>query len=451
MNTKNDQELLHEVEGFLKQNPGIDQVEILCTDIAGNFFGKRYPVDQLRKFAKDGVAMARAMYVLSSTSASLDEYTDIGLDDGDPDIDVSLVPGSLSIVGWGNRPRAQALLTTVNSDMLVDPRQVLARIVDMCRQRELSPVAAFELEFTLFAIERAADGAVRPVINPKSGEVDVPVMLGSDRLDGFEDVIDEIITNCDSQGISTGAICAEYGLGQYEINFSHYDDLLKAADHAQLFKRTVKAVARKHGMRASFMAKPSLDCAGNGQHIHVSVLDKAGKNIFDGNDKPSDQLMHAIAGLQDAARECMLFWAPNVNSYRRFEPENSVPMGATWAHENRYVAFRIPIAKSGAWRIENRIAGADANCYLTLAATLAGILSGLDTAKKPSAETVGAPEAADGTLPLTIRDAIDSTRSGEILSQYLGAEFIELFCNHREGELHDFERHISSRELDWYL
>jgi glutamine synthetase len=451
VNATENHNLIEEVERFLKQNPDLDQVEVLCTDFAGNFFGKRYPIDQLRKFAIDGLAMARAMYVLSVTSASLDQLAHFGIDDGDPDIEVSLVPGSLSVVNWGNRARAQVLLTTNARDPLVDPRQALSRIVDLCKERELTPVAAFELEFTLFDYERADDGGVQPVINPKSGEADVPVMLGSDRLDGFENILDEIIANCESQGISTGAICAEYGLGQYEINFSHYDDLLKAADHAQLFKRTVKAVARKHGMRASFMAKPSLDCASNGQHIHCSVLDKSGKNIFDGGDKPSDPLMHAIAGLQAAAKECMLFWAPNVNSFRRFEPENSVPMGATWAHENRYVAFRIPIAKSGAWRIENRISGADANCYLSLAATLSGILHGLDNPTMPGDETVGAPEIADGTLPLNIRAAIQATRSGKILSRYFGAEFLTLFCDHREGELHDFERHISSRELDWYL
>jgi glutamine synthetase len=451
VNVKDGQEMLQEVENFLKQHPELDQVEVLCTDLPGNFFGKRYPIDQLRKFAVDGLAMARAMYVLSVTSESLYETTEYGLDDGDPDVDVELVPGSLSVVGWGNRRRAQVLLTTTAPEPLVDPRQVLAGVVDACRERDLRPVAAFELEFTLFDYDRAADGSLQPVINPKSGEADVPVMLGSERLDGFENVIDEIITNCDSQGISTGAICAEYGLGQYEINFSHYGDLLKAADHAQLFKRTVRAVARKHGMRASFIAKPSLDCAGNGQHIHVSVLDKDDRNIFDGGDKPSDQLMHAIAGLQRAGEECMLFWAPNINSFRRFEAENSVPMGATWAHENRYVAFRIPIAKSGAWRIENRIAGADGNCYLTLAATLAGILHGLDNPQSPSEETTGAPDAADGTLPLDIRRALAATRSGSILAEYLGADFIALFCNHREGELLDFERHISSRELDWYL
>jgi glutamine synthetase len=451
VNAKKHPEMLEEIESFLKQHPDLDQVEVLCTDLAGNFFGKRYPIEQLRKFAVDGLAMARAMYVLSVTSASLDELAEFGIDDGDPDIEVSLVPGSLSVVNWGNRPRAQILLTTGPGDPLVDPRQALARIVALCAERELRPVAAFELEFTLFDYERAENGGVQPVINPKSGEVDVPVMLGSERLDGFENVIDEIISNCESQGISTGAICAEYGLGQYEINFSHYDDLLRAADHAQLYKRTVRAVARKHGMRASFMAKPALDCAGNGQHIHISVLDKDGRNIFDGGDTPSDPLMHAIAGLQRAARECMLFWAPSVNSYRRFEPENSVPMGATWAHENRYVAFRIPLAKSGAWRIENRISGADANCYLSLAATLSGLLHGLDNPDNPGEETAGAPEKADGTLPLSIRTAIEATRSGDILNRYFGTDFIALYCNHREGELHEFERHISSRELDWYL
>ena len=442
---------LKEVDAFLAKHPDINHIDILASDLVGNFFGKRYPISDLLGFAKNGLTIPRAMYVLSATSESMAEAVGFGAEDGDPDMNVDIAPGSLSVVHWGDEPRAQALLQSRAADILVDPRRALSQVLDRFATAGLSPVVAFELEFTFFEKERGADGTIVTVPNPKTGKPDKPIMLGSERLDDFEDVLSEIVANCDSQGIGTGAICAEYGAGQFEINFPHYDDPLCASDHAQLFRRTVKAVARKHGKQASFIAKPGLNRAGNGQHLHISVLDAKGNNIFSAGDTHADPLMHAIGGLQQAARESMLFWAPNVNSYRRFAPENCTPTGATWAHEHRHVGFRIPLAKNNAWRIENRIPGADANCYLSLATSLAGILHGIENKVAPSAETVGAPGMDDSLLPLSIHDAIAATRDAKILNEYFSADFTALFANHREGELNSLNDFISPRELDWYL
>ncbi len=451
MPTKSNTNLINEVKHFKKAHPDVDQVELLATDFPGNFFSKRFPIDKLEDMAANGLTIPRAMYVLTTVSDTVPEYVNMGLEDGDPDFNVRIVPSSLSLNSWGNRPRAQALMTSAEPEHPVDPRQILVQVLEKFQATGLNPVAAFELEFTLLDNDRADDGDIITVNNPKTGEADKTIMLGAERLDGFEDILDEIVKNCASQNIGTSTICAEYGAGQFEINFPHYDNVLDAADHAQLFKRTVKSVARKHGVRASFIAKPGLKRPGNGQHVHISVLDDNGRNIFDGGDKASDQLMHAIGGMVACAPESMLYWAPNINSYRRFEPENCVPTGATWAHESRMVGFRIPIATNGAWRIENRLPGADANCYLVLASMLGGILSGLESKLDPGTETQGAPGIGVDSLPLNMRDAIDAARSGNRLKPILGEEFVTLFSGHREGELHQFEKYISSRELDWYL
>lgn len=442
---------LAEVEAFLARHPDVEQIDLLASDLAGNFFGKRYPIADLRKFAQSGLTIPRAMYVLSTTSESMAEAVGLGAEDGDPDMRVAIAPGSLAVVNWGDQPRAQALLQSDRSEKLVDPRRALSKVLECFDDRELKPVVAFELEFTYFENERASDGGLTTAINPRTGEPDKPTMLGSERLDDFESLLQETVSNCEMQGIGTGAICAEYGAGQFEINFPHYEDALLAADHAQLFRRTVKAVARKYGKRASFIAKPGIERAGNGQHLHVSVLNKNGDNIFSAGDTHADALMHAIGGLKATARESMLFWAPNINSYRRYAPQNCVPTGATWAFEHRHVAFRIPIAKEQAWRVENRVAGADANCYLALATTLAGILHGVVNKTSPGEETKGAPDMDDTDLPLTIRDAIFATRKSKILVDYLSSDFVSLFANHREGELNSLEDFISPRELDWYL
>ena len=452
MSTNPDQEgLLNEVNAFLAANADVEQIELLASDIPGNFFSKLFPIRMLPELAKNGLNLPRAMYVLSTVSESMSDDVGLGGEDGDPDIKVAIAPGTLSRITWGDRPRAQALVKSARDDIVVDPREVLRQVIEQYAAHNLRPVVAFELEFTYFDNDRSGAGSLKTVKNPRTGHEDIASMLRADRLDDFETVLTETIKHCDEQGIPTTTICAEFGAGQFEINFPHDTDALQAADFAQLFRRTVKSVARRHGMRASFMAKPDFDRAGNGQHIHVSVLDHAGKNVFSNGDTHTPTLMHAIGGLCATAPEAMSYWAPNINSYRRFMPENCVPTGATWAHEHRHIAFRIPLANGAAWRIENRLPGADANCYLTLATTLAGILHGIVNKINPPAESKGAPEMDYDGFPLTLDDAIHATREGEILGEYLGNDFNALYVNHREGELKSFETFISKRELDWYL
>ena len=440
--------LRQEVDAFLQRHPDLARIELLASDLNGHFFSKWYPAKGLIDFAENGLSIPRAMYVLSGTSESMADAVGMGEDDGDPDTHVDIAPGTLSMVSWGEQPRAQALIHCRDDDVLVDPRRVLASVLDRYKERNLCPVVAFELEYTYFEIE--TQNGLRTVLNPHTGVEDTPTMMASSRLDDFEAMLNDTIAACASQNVETSTISAEYGAGQFEINFPHYDDALKAADHAQLFRRAVKTIARKHGKRASFMAKPSLDRAGNGQHIHVSILNDSNENIFDAGESASPVLMHAIGGLQQAAREAMLFWAPNINSYRRFEPSNCVPTGATWAHEHRHVGFRIPLAKGNAWRVENRIPGADANCYLTLATMLAAMLYGIENSIEPTEETVGAPDMDSSMLPLTMRDSIAATRQGDILHRYIDEAFVRLFANHREGELDLFEDYINQREVDWY-
>lgn len=451
MTADSKEDYLNEVSAFIADNPTLSHVELLACDIPGNFFSKLYPIDQLKSLAREGFMIPRAMFVLSTVSESMSDAVGLGGEDGDPDTGVEIAPGTLARVSWGEKPRAQAVFTAKPSSVPVDPRLALRSILNRYKEKGLTPVAAFELEYTYFQGGREKGDPLHTAINPLTGQSDTATMLSAERLDGFERIIEETISHCAEQGISTTTICAEYGAGQFEINFPHYDDALMAADHAQLFRRAVKSVARRHGKQASFMAKPDINQPGNGQHLHVSVLNAAGENIFSAGDKPSQNLMHAIGGLQAAASEAMLFWCPNVNSYRRFEPENCVPTGATWAHEHRHVGFRIPNALGDAWRIENRIPGADANCYLTLATTLAGILHGIENEIPPSDEAQGAPDMDASLLPLTIRDAITATRRFEVLPNYLDKDFLELFVRHREGELSSFENVITSRELDWYL
>ncbi len=453
MNDNGSQQLSLEVEGLAAAYPDITQVEVLSTDICGHFFGKRYPLGKLESFARDGLAMPASMFVLNTLGEPL-EGIYYGVEDGDPDAHFSLVPGSLCINDWGNSPRAQVLATTCHGEAptYFEPRYVLQRVIDSYAERNWRPTVAFELEFYLFDSQRDGDGGLRVARNPKTGREDTATVLSSTRVGDFEAVIDDIVRACELQRIDTGAISSELGPGQFEINFNHHDDTLRAADETSLFKRIVIEVAKKHGFCASFIAKPLLEQAGNGLHMHISVVDGNGANIFADDEQAHPRLHHAIGGLLETMPAAMSFWAPNVNSYRRYRGGTScAPVSLTWGDENRTVAFRIPLAHQGAWRVENRVPGADANPYLAMAVTLAAMLHGIDGKLDPGPATTEAVTGRDENLPLNLADALAATRASKVLADGLGAEFIDLYCHHRAAETAAFENYISAREYDWYL
>ncbi len=453
MTTRQGQQLKREINRFLQENPQISQFEVLATDICGHHFGKRYPIDKLLSFASEGLAMPASMFVLNTLGEPLEELH-FGIDDGDPDAHFYLVPGSLCVNDWGSQPRAQVIASTCGGEQPAwfEPRQVLQQVVDAYAARKWRPMVAFELEFYLFAGERDASGLLQTVRNPKTGRKDTATVLSTARIGDFEAVIDDIIKACQLQKIDTGAISAELGPGQFEINFNHHADVLRAADETCLFKRLVVEVAKKHGMCASFIAKPLLDFAGNGLHMHISVVDSKGKNIFAGAGKAHARLFQAIGGLLATMPAAMSFWAPNVNAYRRYRGGIScAPVSLTWGNENRTVAFRIPLAKNGAWRVENRVPGADANPYLAMAVTLAGMLHGMENKLDPGPPTDQAVAGRDEGLPLEMRKALARTLEDQALADIMGREFVEFYCRHRLAEILQFENHIAAREYDWYL
>ena len=446
-------QLNREIEDLIEKRPDIDEFDVLAIDISGHLFGKRYPINRLKSFARDGLAFPMSTIALSTLGEQLENIY-YGDGDGDPDAHFFLIPGTLLLNDWGSKPRAQVLATSYNGGepTFFEPRNLLKKILQAYQDKNWYPTVAFELEFFLFARERNDQDLIQIVRNPKTGRPDSPTVLSSTRISDFERVIDDIIGACNQQNIETGAISSEMGPGQFEINFTHHSDVMRAADETCLFKRVVIEIAKKHGMMATFMAKPMLDQPGNGLHMHISVVDNKGKNIFDAGDKPHQRLLHAIGGLLDTMPAAMSFWAPNINSFRRYiGGTNCAPVSLSWGHENRTVAFRIPLAKDGAWRVENRVPGADANPYLAMAVSLAGMLHGMTQKLDPGKPCQDSVEGIDDKLPLSLGSALATTIGSKTLIDILGRDFIELYCQHREAETEAFAQFISSREYDWYL
>jgi len=227
------------------------------------------------------------------------------------------------------------------------------------------------------------------------------------------------------------------------------------ADQTFMLQRIIRQVSLKHGCGATFMSKPVNGDAGTGMHMHVSLVDENGNNIFSANDgaDASDALLHSIGGMLATLPESMLILAPNVNAFRRFEPGQCVAVSRTWGIENRTVALRVPFAAGNkhAWRIENRIAGGDANVYLMLASALAGIHYGMTNKIDPGPATDDFAEEADAGMPMTFPSALKAFKEGEILHEYLGKDYVELYSEVKRMETEAFYEHISQRELDWFL
>ena len=340
-----------------------------------------------------------------------------------------------------------------------EPRNVLRKAVERIRELGLRPVVAFELEFYILDRERLTGGSPQPPISPISGKrMQGTQVYGMAEVDAFAEMIGDMTAACEAQGIETGAITKEYAPGQFEINLNHVDDPLLAADQCIMFKRVVRAIAQNHGVEATFMAKPYLEAAGSGLHLHCSLLNEEGANFFAEGEgegataETSLNLRHAIGGILDLMPDSMGILAPNVNSFRRFEPNIFVPVTRSWAYENRSVALRIPTGSPKARRIEHRIAGADANPYLTLATLLAGIHHGLTSEIDPPPPTEGnAGTAFDDALAFRPRRALERMAESKLLADYLGARFVEAYVDCKLAELDKFEAVISPAEFEWYL
>jgi glutamine synthetase len=270
-----------------------------------------------------------------------------------------------------------------------------------------------------------------------------------------DDFLADLDAICIAQNIPAGAALSEFSPGQFEVNLHHVDDPVLACDHAVLLKRAIKAAASKNGLGATFMAKPFAETAGSGLHLHMSLLDEDGNNVFAGESRDgafSDKLRHAVGGLSALMAESMAIFAPNANSYRRHAPGNYVPASPTWGVNHRGVAMRVPLAAAANTRIEHRVAGADANPYLVVAAILAGVHHGLSEQCEPPPMT---PEGAqidyEVTVPIRWPQALDAFDAATVLPHYLGAGYCELFAQCRREEEGNYNAEVPTKDFDWYL
>jgi glutamine synthetase len=446
-----------ELDRFLEQYPETRFLEPLMPDINGILRGKRIGVGEFGKAFGNGLNFCGAATLMDTHGNTL-ESIPYGANDGDPDIKAMAVPGTLAPVPWALAPTGQFLLQGIKLDGSPypwDPRTILRQAMQPLYDLGLNPVLATELEFYL--VEH--DGEKFMPLVPRIPGSDLP-QGGSqyammDDLYEFDDFINDLIDICALQNIPSGTALSEYSPGQFEVNLHHVDDPVLACDHAVLLKRAVKAAARRGGMAATFMAKPFENISGSGLHIHVSLLDGDGNNVFAGSSKDgefSDTLRHAIGGLGQIMNECTAIFAPNANSYRRFAPNAFVPSTPSWGENHRSVALRIPLSSPKNRRVEHRVAGADSNPYLVVASILAGIHHGITQKCEPGKMVrEGSILEHVVTLPTRWPVALDTFDAGTVLPGYIGEEYHKLFSLCRREEEERFSARIPAKDFEWYL
>jgi len=426
MATSSDVNSFADLERWLDEQ-SVTEVECLVPDLSGVARGKILPRDRFTE--ERGMRLPEGTIALSVTGEAPTQgpYFDV-IRATDPDIHLRPDPSTVRIVPWANDPTAQVIHDCYDAaGRLVPfaPRSVLRRVCRLYEEAGWLPVVAPELEFYLVARNDDPDMPLRAPIG-RSGRPETSRQSYSiDAVNEFDPLFEDVYAYCKAMELNVDTLIHETGAGQMEINFFHAHPLA-LADEVFFFKRTLREAALRHGMHATFMAKPIAGELGSAMHIHQSITDKAsGRNLFSNADgTPSREFAWYIGGLQRYVPAATALFAPYVNSYRRLTRFTPAPINIQWGSDNRTVGIRSPVASAAARRVENRVGGADANPYVAMAATLACGWLGLRQRIEPGPECTGNAYLDDYALPRSLSEALQALRDDTDLREILGLEFV---------------------------
>ncbi|MBB6341089.1 glutamine synthetase [Pseudomonas fluvialis] len=442
-----------ELAALREQLSGVVEIECVTADLNGIPRGKVMTVESFLSGRR--LQLARGV-LLQCVMGGYPAPRFYGSDDGD--LVLNAVPGQVHVLPWSKPLRALAIcdadeLTGQGSGL--STRNLLKRVVARYRAKGLEPVVATELEFFIFDRHGDPRQPFQPPVGVdgrrESGFSAFSVSSGNGLRPFFEDVY-----RCmDAVGIPRDTFMHEMGTSQFEINLIHGEPLL-IADQTFLFKHLLREVALQHDLLAVCMAKPLAHTAGSSMHIHQSVVDPKGQNIFTAeNGAATPAFYQFIAGQQACLAGFTLLFAPNINSFQRLCNPYASPNNACWSYDNRSAGLRIPASGPEARRVENRLPGADANPYLALAASLAAGLHGLERQLQPSEPVTGEVEASpELLLPDSLQEALRRLRGSRQAREAFGEEFIDgyLACKALElsdflGEITPWERRVLSTQI----
>ncbi len=438
---------------FLQQH-NISEIECLVPDMTGNARGKFLPT---RKFIAEQNARLPESILIQTVTGDWSREHDQLVDPADRDMVLRPDPTTLRLAPWAKEPTAQLIHDCYDIQGQLHPlstRSVLRRVLALYEAEGLTPVVAPEVEFYLVQRNLDPDYELRAPVGRSGRSESARQSYSIDAVNEFDPIIDTLYRYCEQQQLDVDTLIHESGAGQMEINFKHGDALL-LADQVFTFKRTLRETALQHDIYATFMAKPMEHEPGSALHIHQSVLDaRNGQNIFAKADGGlSDALYHYLGGLQKYVPAAISFFAPNVNSYRRFVPDIAAPINLQWGLDNRTTGLRVPSSSPESTRVENRFAGADANPYLAIALSLACGYLGLKEQLQPSAPTQGSAYDANSRVEIarTLEEGLRLLSGCGPLQSILGERFVRAYVAVKLAEYEAFNKVISSWEREHLL
>ncbi len=432
-----------------------EHVKVGVFDIDGVLRGKYMQRDKFTAALDGGFGFCNVVLGWDVADATYDNAAFTGWHTGFPDAAVRLLPETCRDIPFEDGTLL-FLGEFAGAAEAVCPRATLRRVLDRADAMDFHVEAAFEYEFFVFeetshSVREKRYAGLKPMA---PGSFGYSMLRSSTAAPFYHALLDTAA----AMRFPVEALHEEVGAGVLEAALAHTGGL-EAADRAALFKTFAKVVAQRHGLMATFMARCSAEWPGQSGHIHVSLVRKrGGANAFHDPRKPdgmADAMRHALAGQQALMPELLALVAPTVNSYRRLIPGAWAPTEASWGVENRTCALRAIRGGDTAQRIEYRVADADANPYLALAAAVASALHGIAEKLEPTAPIAGNAYTAKHpkrlALPRTLMDAAAALRRSAAARAAFGDAFVDHFAASREWEERAFRHHVTDWEMDRYF
>ncbi len=444
----------HEDVITLIETEGLDYIKVGAFDIDGILRGKYMGRDKALSALKKGFGFCDVVLGWDSNDQLYDNVSFTGWHTGYPDASVRLLPETMRRMPFEDG-LPLILGEFAGEAEALCPRGLLRRVVEKANSMGFTPFAGCEFEFFLFeetphSVRDKHYRGMQPI---------TPGFFGYSGLRSgvHNEFYRELMDTCIAMDMPLEGLHTETGPGVLEAAIK-VDGALAAADKAALFKTVTKILAQRRGWMATFMAKWSPDWPGQSGHIHVSLQDKDGHNVFydeSAEHSMSETMRHFIGGQQALMPELLAMVAPTVNSFRRLIPGFWAPTDASWGVENRTCALRAIPGSARSQRVEYRVSAADINPYVALAAALASGLYGIERRVEPDAPITG--NAYDQTflpqrqLPRTLMDAAGRLKSSEAARYLFGDAFVDHYSATREWEEREFRKAITDWEMDRYF
>ena len=429
--------MIDKIKKIIKEK-GIRTVEVIHADTLGILGGKMIPTKSFLKNYNSGFGVCKASLGWDIQGNLFEGLEITDFKTGCPDVIVKPILSTFREIPWrkGSAFVFGELYEENGEIFKLTPREILKQLVIRYEDLKYKPLVGVELEFYLLDNEKQK---LHQGIHSYSLSKGVEL----------EYVLGEIRNNIEKIGIDLEATHSEYGPGQIEI-IIEYGNALEVADKTVLIKSIVKEIARKHGLYATFMAKPWAGESGSGFHVHQSLWDlELKKNVFQQDEKVATQY---LAGLASTSSEFMAFSSPSINSYKRFTKFSFAPVNESWGHDNRTAAVRSLLSNEKGSRLEQRIGSADANPYLVIAASLAGGLYGLENELNLNEDASNdAYSTLKKPLPRNLEQALNRLEKSKAAQKYFGEEFVKLFLAIGRNEISLYEEAVTDWEFNRYF